>query len=487
MPARLLIALLPLLLAACTDLGHLKKEALAGTPTPRLLTLRETNALAHAWRKSGFASNIDGYSIEFQNSHPNLPSLTQLIRGNEIRTRLPHQSNSIGIPTLAGSGPPQWVSVRLTPHAHQLTLQPATFVARQIAPDKLRIELHDPRVSSTLGGRPLARADRLLFDYVKREQAESLLSLRGLLSPSDYANRRGFYLSTPYDRSKTPVVFIHGLASSPLAFREIISHLQRDPALWKRYQFWFYFYPTGEPWLNSAGAFRRDLTELITAIDPDSNDSHLHDMVLVAHSMGGLISRASVSLNSTALYQSYFQRDLQNLRLTTPQKNRLAELLLYKPIPWPRRIIFLSTPHQGSRLAEGPLEWVARQVIRTPGRILEGTLLTTELLASGEPGILTSDAFTLLRNGQVSVSQLDPNNPAIKSLQKMPLRADVTTHSIIGDLGGPRHRLGTDGVVPYTSAHLPDAKSELIIRSHHGTTNKHDTAVEVARILRSAP
>ena len=88
---RLLIALLPLLLAACSDLSQLRKETLAGAPTPRVLTTHQTNSLAHAWRKSGFSPSVEGYAIEFKNAHPNLPSLTRMVRGNEIRTRLPAQ------------------------------------------------------------------------------------------------------------------------------------------------------------------------------------------------------------------------------------------------------------------------------------------------------------------------------------------------------------------------------------------------------------
>ena len=100
------------------------------------------------------------------------------------------------------------------------------------------------------------------------------------------------------------------------------------------------------------------------------NDSLLHDMVVVAHSMGGLITRASISHKSEHLYRAYFQQDLGTLQLSPERRRDIANQLLYDPIPWPKRVVFLSTPHQGSRLAEGPLEWLARQTIRLPGRVV---------------------------------------------------------------------------------------------------------------------
>ena len=127
---------------------------------------------------------------------------------------------------------------------------------------------------------------------------------------------------------------------------------------------------------------------------------------------------------------------------------------------------------------------MARQVIRLPGRILGGTILTAELLASGEPGILTSNAYPLLRNGEVSVSQLDQDSPALQGLKNMPMRDGIHLHSIIGDLGGPHLRFGTDAVVNYDSAHFPDAESEVIVRSNHGVCDSPVAIEEVARILR---
>ena len=42
---------------------------------------------------------------------------------------------------------------------------------------------------------------------------------------------------------------------------------------------------------------------------------------------------------------------------------------------------------------------------------------------------------------------------------------------------------GGDGVVPYTSAHIEGALSELVITSDHSAQEKHEAIVEMRRIL----
>jgi hypothetical protein len=42
---------------------------------------------------------------------------------------------------------------------------------------------------------------------------------------------------------------------------------------------------------------------------------------------------------------------------------------------------------------------------------------------------------------------------------------------------------GDDGVVSYQSAHIPEAKSELVVRSDHSVQSYSHTVAEVRRIL----
>jgi hypothetical protein len=60
----------------------------------------------------------------------------------------------------------------------------------------------------------------------------------------------------------------------------------------------------------------------------------------------------------------------------------------------------------------------------------------------------------------------------------------VPFHSIIGDRGLGDGEQGSDGVVPYKSAHMEGAESELIVPAHH-SAHTHPLAVrEIKRILK---
>ncbi len=56
-------------------------------------------------------------------------------------------------------------------------------------------------------------------------------------------------------------------------------------------------------------------------------------------------------------------------------------------------------------------------------------------------------------------------------------------HSIIAVKGDGDPKLGDDGVVAYTSAHLDGMESEFIVRSGHSSQGHPFTIEEVRRIL----
>jgi hypothetical protein len=94
-----------------------------------------------------------------------------------------------------------------------------------------------------------------------------------------------------------------------------------------------------------------------------------------------------------------------------------------------------------------------------------------------------------------SIDLLAPNSPALELLAASSPPEGVHYHSIIGVLpdegflidallpGGLSPR-GTDGVVPYTSAHLDAVDSEVVVPADHLHVHWHPRAVdEVRRIL----
>jgi hypothetical protein len=94
-----------------------------------------------------------------------------------------------------------------------------------------------------------------------------------------------------------------------------------------------------------------------------------------------------------------------------------------------------------------------------------------------------------------SIDLLAPNSPALELLAVRSAAEGVHYHSIIGVLpdegflidallpGGLSSK-GTDGVVPYASAHLDGVSSELVVPADHSHVHRHPKAVdEVRRIL----
>src|SRR5262245_12480135 len=101
----------------------------------------------------------------------------------------------------------------------------------------------------------------------------------------------GLSLLGPYEQNKIPVLFIHGLWLTPSSWHRMISELEADPVLSRRYQFWTFGYSTGDPIPYSAHLLRDNLDNVRKKLDPKWSDAAFERMVIVGHSMGGLLSK----------------------------------------------------------------------------------------------------------------------------------------------------------------------------------------------------
>ena len=79
----------------------------------------------------------------------------------------------------------------------------------------------------------------------------------------------GFYMLEPFDPDKIPVVMVHGLWSNPVTWTKMFNDLRANQWIRDKYQFWFYMYPTGQPFWISAEQMRKDLVQLKQDVDPD--------------------------------------------------------------------------------------------------------------------------------------------------------------------------------------------------------------------------
>lgn len=105
---------------------------------------------------------------------------------------------------------------------------------------------------------------------------------RGLWQPMSFIQDTGggvFFLE-PYDRGRTPVLFIHGIGGNPQEFAELIASLDRS-----RFQPWIGQYPSALRLEQVADGLAYSLESLHEAYG-------FERLVVVAHSMGGLVARA---------------------------------------------------------------------------------------------------------------------------------------------------------------------------------------------------
>ena len=136
--------------------------------------------------------------------------------------------------------------------------------------------------------------------------ARSELRMIGRCFNPGTRGRRGLYLMEPYNPAKTPVVLVHGLASSPFAWRELTNTIFGRPELRDRFQVWHYFYPTGAPYLYAGRMFRETLTRALHELDPRGKDAASSDVVLIGHSMGGLLAKTAVANAGTRVWDAAF-------------------------------------------------------------------------------------------------------------------------------------------------------------------------------------
>ena len=176
----------------------------------------------------------------------------------------------------------------------------------------------------------------------------------------------GLSLLGHYQRGKIPVVFVHGLWANPCSWTRMIESLEADAALRDQYQFWTFGYSTGDPIPYSASLLRHDLDEVRRKFDPDATDAAFDRMVLVGHSMGGLLTKMMVQDSGTRLWQLISNRPVEQLAGEPHDRELFRTALVFKPRPEVRRVVFIATPHRGSRVDQGGLGHLGSRLVRLP-------------------------------------------------------------------------------------------------------------------------
>ncbi len=287
----------------------------------------------------------------------------------------------------------------------------------------------------------------------------------------------GLYLTQPYRPDRIPVIFVHGTFSNPAWWAEMLNILRGDPILQQKFQFWAFLYNSSAPIVVSATDLRDALRNKVAQLDPEGKDPVLREMVVVGHSQGGLLTKLTVVDTGDSLVLALTGKDLDSLELPEEKKAEARRLLVVEPVPEIKRVVFISTPHRGSILSKQWVRTLIKKFVTLPVRIVETALsLHTYFGEDAKRMIGSSKVLT-------SIDSMSPDNPVLKTLADTPLAPGVVGHSIIAVKGDGDPKLGNDGVVAYTSAHLDGMESEFIVRSGHSCQGHPFTIEEVRRIL----
>lgn len=144
----------------------------------------------------------------------------------------------------------------------------------------LQARTREQQLSKSLG-QWLVRGEVVDLDDVRFDPRNAK---RGLWRPLDFMIHvgPGFYFLESYDPDRVPVLFVHGVNGHPREFTTLVEALDRS-----RFQPWVFFYPSG--------IRLGDLGRVFANLVQDLRGRHgFEELVVVAHSMGGLVARAGI-------------------------------------------------------------------------------------------------------------------------------------------------------------------------------------------------
>lgn len=357
-------------------------------------------------------------------------------------------------------------------------------LAELMESNHLQIAPYDPYMKSNVMIRdqrvPLAANFSAGYGLWLARSGFATQSIRTLFGRSEGITSPHVYLMQPFDPKRRIIVMLHGLASSPEAWVNVANEVLGDETLRQHYQVWQIYYPTNAPIAYNRAAIKDVLDQTLKHFDPDGTSPAASDMVLIGHSMGGVIARLLVSGAQDQLWQMVTEK-----RHFTPEQlarlqDRLGPMLRFSPMPNVERVIFIAAPHRGTTFAKNTIgRWVGN-LIRLPISFVDRFEDVAKILTAGDPD-LSARKSRLIPN---SIDNLKDSDPFVRAAATLPISPQVKYHSIIAKRDAKVPLLKSDdGVVPYTSSHLDGALSEKIIISTHSVQGTPQSILEIRRIL----
>jgi pimeloyl-ACP methyl ester carboxylesterase len=448
-----------------------------------------------AQRSSGWVSGpqtIDGneFDIEFRQLSPYLDGPLRLTRASEVPMSLlggarMHRAG-FGVPLAVLSRrcndrplcellPPEGVFRNATAWLEPGDSdngRPRLVIADAVALDAL-----------TVGTQRIALAYDTSAGYASGALTSKLdrLAIWGLLGGDEVGRRAGLYLLEDYDPGKRPLVMIHGLGSSPLTWARLSNAVWGAPDLRERFQVWHVVYQTNAPLLVIRRRVQRYLDEAWNVLDPEGDDAARTGMVLVGHSLGGVVSRMLCVDSGDVLWDAAFVLPKSALKGDAEDIAGVDEVFHFTPYPGISRAIFISSPHGGSPSATRWYGRLARVLIgrRTP------ELQSLRRIAEVNPEAVQPELRLFYQQARLnSITTLQTQQPVRAAGQVLMPASGIAYHTIAGAL--PGRNPPTDGVVPLESAIIPGAESTKVLPLGHDLQESDEGVAEVLRILRAS-
>jgi len=415
-----------------------------------------------------------------------IPMIEYKVRGLRNRYRQPGVGTPLAVEvTPVGSGPEAEAARKRIPPRVKVPVTAFVRlenVSQGIAEGRVRgrIELYPADAATTVeveGGQvPLELEPTATLAYQLEGAPVWDTELAGFLRAGSPVFGDGLVMMHPYRPGRIPVVLIHGTASSPARWAEMVNELQNDPALRQRVQLWLFMYNTSNPILLSAHQLRESLQTIVKDLDPEGRDPALRRMVLIGHSQGGLLARLMVTESGTRFWDNVSRVPLSELKVAPEARDLLQHTMFFEPLPFVNEVVFIATPHRGSFQVTALVLTLVRWLVTLPRTVVKDV----RDLAQQNPEAIQGQ---LLEGVPTAVDNMRPGHPFIRTLSASPIAPGVTAHSIIAVEGDGPPEEGSDGVVKYKSAHLEGVASEKIVHSGHSTQGNPETILEVRRIL----
>ena len=438
------------------------------------------------WTSETLSVGESKLAVEFRGVSSSLSGTMALIRADTVQippvmgTR--YATPGLGIPLVA-------IQARCTDHPacrlfpSEGVARPVTAWVEQDGEGMAHLVMTDPSLHPDIvvADQQVALASDVtaplaaLYDRSRLDR----LALWNLLGGTELEVREGLYLLEDYDPNKTPIIMLHGLGRSPLIWARLTNMIFGSPELHARYQVWHVVFPTNTPILLDRHRVQQFLDDGWRALDPSGTAPARQNMVLIGHSMGGVMSRLLASNSDEVIWNAVFDEPVTALSGTPADVAVVDSIFHFKAYPGVGRAIFLAAPHKGSPVADEFIGQLALRLVHVSAPELDALLRVAQANRQHESLALAAD---YQKEGLSSISTLRPDQPVSRASQALMPVASVRYYTFAGSLPGARPP--GDGFVPLSSAILPGATSTTIVKSGHQLYLNDEVLAKILAILR---